>query len=143
MTQMAKLFRALADPNRLRIVNILSEQSICVCDLQSVLGLSQPFISRHLAYLRRVGLVKDQREGPRVCYSLAPDSPAFQALGAFLREVLPTSEIFLADRKLLNSLEDSGKLKSLGLRMVKSQTHSASAASDEGQGEENGDARAA
>src|SRR3990172_11148564 len=53
MTDFAKLFRALADPNRLRILNILSHQAMCVCDLQAVLGLSQPFISRHLAYLRR------------------------------------------------------------------------------------------
>jgi len=143
MTQMAKLFRALADANRLRIVNILSERSSCVCDLQSVLGLSQPFISRHLAYLRRVGLVKDQREGPRVCYSLAPDSPAIEALRAFLREVLPSSETFQADLKLLSSLESSGRLKSLGLQIVTSPTDSASPASDEGQGEENGDARAA
>ncbi|HUU12147.1 MAG TPA: metalloregulator ArsR/SmtB family transcription factor [Terriglobia bacterium] len=140
---MAKLFRALADANRLRIVNILSERSSCVCDLQSVLGLSQPFISRHLAYLRRVGLVKDQREGPRVCYSLAPDSPAIQALRAFLREVLPSSETFRADLELLNTLESSGRLKSLGLQIVTSPTDSASPASDEGQGEENGDARAA
>lgn len=143
MTQMAKLFRALADANRLRIVNILSERSICVCDLQSVLGLSQPFISRHLAYLRRVGLVRDRREGTRVCYSLAPDLPAIQALRAFLREVLPTSETFQADLELLNTLESSGRLKSLGLHIVTSPTESASSASDAGQGEEDADARAA
>ncbi|MBI1983572.1 MAG: metalloregulator ArsR/SmtB family transcription factor [Acidobacteria bacterium] len=118
MTQMAKLFRALADANRLRIVNILSERSICVCDLQSVLDLSQPFISRHLAYLRRVGLVKDRREGPRVCYSLAPNSPVIHALRAFLRDALSTSETFRFDLETLNNLEMSGRLKSLGVRIL-------------------------
>jgi len=143
MTQMAKLFRALADQNRLRIVNILSEHSICVCDLQLVLGLSQPFISRHLAYLRRAGLVRDRREGPRVCYSLAPDSPAIQALRAFLRAVLPTTETFQADLELLRSLESSRKLKSLGLQIVTSQPGSAPPAGDEGQAKEDAGAQAA
>jgi ArsR family transcriptional regulator len=143
MTQMARLFRALADPNRLRIVNVLSEMSICVCDLQSVLGLSQPFISRHLAYLRRAGLVRDRREGPRVCYSLAPDSPAIQALRAFLRQVLPTSETFQADLRRLGSLENSGKLKSLGLRIVATPAHTTPPAGDEALGEEDVDTRAA
>jgi ArsR family transcriptional regulator, arsenate/arsenite/antimonite-responsive transcriptional repressor len=143
MTQMARLFRALADPNRLRIVNILSEQSICVCDLQSVLGLSQPFISRHLAYLRRAGLVRDRREGPRVCYSLASDSPAIQALRAFLRQVLPTSETFQADLKRLGSLENSGKLKSLGLQIVAAPAHTTPPAGDEALGEADADTRAA
>lgn len=143
MTQMVRLFRALADSNRLRIVNILSERSICVCDLQSVLDLSQPFISRHLAYLRRVGLVRDRREGPRVCYSLAPDSPAIQALRAFLREVLPASETFQADLEVLNNLETSGRLRSLGLRIVTGPPDSAAPASDEMEGAEDADACAA
>jgi ArsR family transcriptional regulator len=117
MTQMAKLFKALADPNRLRIVNILSQESLCVCDLQSVLGLSQPFISRHLAYLRRVGLVRDRREGPRVCYSLALDSPTGQALRAFLREVLPLSETFQADLQEMARLIRFGQLRSAGLQI--------------------------
>jgi ArsR family transcriptional regulator len=143
MTQMARLFRALADPNRLRIVNILSERGICVCDLQSVLGLSQPFISRHLAYLRRVGLVKDKRQGPRVCYSLASDSPMIHAVRAFLRDVLPTSETFQADLKLLDSLERSGKLKSLGLRIVVSPTGNASPMSSKEEGKEDIDDQAA
>jgi len=143
MTQMAKLFRALADPNRLRIVNILSERGVCVCDLQSVLDLPQPFISRHLAYLRRVGLVRDRREGPRVCYSMASDSPATQALRAFLRDVLPSSETFQADLKVLSNLESSGRLKSLGLRIVAGPTDRAAPASDEVEGAEDADARAA
>jgi len=112
MTQMARCFRALADPNRLRIVNILSYCSICVCDLQSVLGLSQPFISRHLAYLRRVGLVRDQREGPRVCYSLALEGPFAHALQSFLREVLPLSETCQADLEQVAECGRSGRLRS-------------------------------
>lgn len=85
MPQIARLFRALADPNRLRIVNILSYRSLCVCDLQAVLGLSQPFISRHLAYLRRTGVVQAQREGTRMIYSLSLSKPVGQAVRPLLR----------------------------------------------------------
>jgi ArsR family transcriptional regulator len=112
MTQLALVFRALADVSRLRIVNILSQHCACVCDLQSVLGLPQPFISRHLAYLRKAGLVRDEREGGRVCYSLALEGPLGGALESFLREVLPLSHTFQTDSEKLIDCGRSGRLKS-------------------------------
>lgn len=112
MTQLPSVLKALADPSRLRIVNILSHKPVCVCDLQSVLGLAQPFISRHLAYLRKVGLVRDQREGARVCYSLAVKDPFTDALRSFLREVLPLSRTFQIDLEKLIECGRSGRLKS-------------------------------
>jgi ArsR family transcriptional regulator len=121
MTQPAKVFRALSDPNRLRIVNILSQGSICVCDLQEVLGLSQPFISRHLAYLRKVGLVRDRRDGPRVCYSLKLDTTLGRAVRPFLEEVLPLSDDFQSDIRRLHECEKTGKLRSRGVESLPSQ----------------------
>ena len=112
MPQMAKLFRALADANRLRIINILSHRDLCVCDLQSVLGLSQPFISRHLAYLRRVGLVRDRRQGPRVCYSLALAGATGEALRALLRVAAQDSLTFQSDLRMLFDQAAAGRLKS-------------------------------
>jgi ArsR family transcriptional regulator len=112
MPQVAALFKALADPNRLRIVNILSHRDLCVCDLQSVLGLSQPFISRHLAYLRRAGLVKDRREGPRVCYSLALDDALGRALDSLLRAAGHDSLTFQSDLQALLERASAGRLKS-------------------------------
>jgi ArsR family transcriptional regulator len=97
MTQLARLFRALADTNRLRILNILSHRSLCVCDMQSVLGLPQPFISRHLAYLRRAGLVRDRREGMRVVYSLATQDPCVRSLSKFLTEEFSRHAEFATD----------------------------------------------
>ena len=85
MPQITNLFRALADPNRFRIVNILSYRSLCVCDLQAAMGLSQPFISRHLAYLRRAGVVQAQREGTRMIYSLSLSKQVGQAVRPLLR----------------------------------------------------------
>jgi ArsR family transcriptional regulator len=66
------LFAAFADPTRLRILSLLqAEREICVCDLCEVLGEAQPKVSRHLATLRRVGLVQVRRDGKWKHYSLA------------------------------------------------------------------------
>ena len=68
------VFRAFAEETRLRILNVLMEGEICVCDLCKVLRVPQPKISRHLAYLRRARLVEVRREGKWKHYSL-PGSP--------------------------------------------------------------------
>jgi len=65
-----KLFRALADPTRLRLVNLMWEQEICVCYFTEVIGVPQPKISRHLAYLRRAGIVAARRQGRWMHYRL-------------------------------------------------------------------------
>jgi len=57
------VFRAFADPTRLRILNLLAEGEVCVCDLCGVLDEIQPKVSRHLAYLRRAGLVEVRQDG--------------------------------------------------------------------------------
>ncbi|HEX7150605.1 MAG TPA: metalloregulator ArsR/SmtB family transcription factor [Thermoanaerobaculia bacterium] len=71
------LFQALGDRTRLRILNLLAAGEVCVCYFVEVLGDSQPKVSRHLAYLRRAGLVSARREGKWIHYSLArPAEPA-------------------------------------------------------------------
>jgi ArsR family transcriptional regulator len=74
MTAMAKLFQALADPTRLRILGLLLNGEVCVCDIHDTLRIPQPKASRHLAYLRRAGLVATRRDGLWVHYRLA-DTP--------------------------------------------------------------------
>src|SRR5947209_15845409 len=76
-----QLFRALADPTRLRLVNLMSEQEICVCYFIDVIGAPQPKISRHLAYLRRAGLVAARRQGKWMHYRLTvPRDPHAAAI---------------------------------------------------------------
>ncbi len=71
------LLQALGDPTRLRLLNLLRAGELCVCYFVAVLGEPQPKISRHLAYLRRAGVVAARREGKWMHYSLAkPDDPA-------------------------------------------------------------------
>lgn len=92
------LFQAFADPNRLRILNLLHEEKeICVCDLHAVLQEGQPKVSRHLATLRNAGLVQVRRDGKWKFYSLAqPPTPLHQRLFDELaadRERLATLEL--------------------------------------------------
>ena len=65
-------FAAFSDPTRLRILRLLTEGELCVGDLVTILGLPQPTISRHLAYLRRSALVLTRKSGLWIHYSLAP-----------------------------------------------------------------------
>jgi len=70
------LFRGFADPTRLRVLNALAAGELCVCDLVEMLGLPQPTVSRHLAYLRRMGLVEATREWKFAHYRLAEPTNA-------------------------------------------------------------------
>lgn len=79
---MERLFRALADRTRLRLLNLMGDGEVCVCYFVEVLKTSQPKISRHLAYLRRAGLVAARREGKWMHYRIAdpPDQQAARVL---------------------------------------------------------------
>jgi ArsR family transcriptional regulator len=66
----AKVFNALADPIRLKILECLRNSERCVCEIIPYVGISQPLVSRHLAILKRCGLVKDRKEGNRRFYSV-------------------------------------------------------------------------
>ena len=81
-----RLFRVLADSTRLRIINLVAEQEICVCYFVQVIDAPQPKISRHLSYLRRAGLVIARREGKWMHYRLA--MPADPHASAVLKTTL-------------------------------------------------------
>jgi ArsR family transcriptional regulator len=93
------LFRALADRTRLRILNLVRDQEVCVCYFVEVLRTSQPKISRHLAYLRRVGIVAARRSGTWMHYSIAVPKEA--AAAGILRETL---RALANDREMKNDL---------------------------------------
>jgi ArsR family transcriptional regulator, arsenate/arsenite/antimonite-responsive transcriptional repressor len=71
------MFRAFSDRTRLRLLNLLRRGETCVCDLVNVLEVSQPKVSRHLAYLRKAGLVVARKEGLWMHYRLAPSKSEF------------------------------------------------------------------
>lgn len=67
---LASIYKALGDPTRLRIIYVLSKSSLCVCDIATLLDMTQSAISHHLRILRNLNLVKFKREGKLVIYSL-------------------------------------------------------------------------
>jgi ArsR family transcriptional regulator len=72
----SRLFKALGDETRLRIVALLAHGELCVCHIEDALRVSQPKVSRHLAILRAAGVVEPRRDGTWVYYRLAAQSDA-------------------------------------------------------------------
>ena len=98
MQELVSCFRGLADPNRLRIMNLLVHGELCGCDIQYVLSTSQPNVSRHLTYLKNAGLVLDRRHGFRIFYRLAePRKGVRRGLFEFLRNAFRDSQLLQQD----------------------------------------------
>ena len=79
-------FQALGDRTRLRLLNLMGDKELCVCYLVQVLHMPQPKISRHLAYLRRSGIVQARREGKWMHYRIV--MPAHSGAAGILRQTL-------------------------------------------------------
>ncbi len=102
MTILEGYFKGLSDITRLRIMNILLQGELCVCDIQRVVAGSQPTISRHLNYLKHSGLVLDRRDGPRVFYRAAKDKGMdLKALHQFLRKAFKGKSVLQDDLREL------------------------------------------
>jgi ArsR family transcriptional regulator len=100
---LAGLFAALADTTRLRLLNLMAGREVCVCHFVEILGQSQPKISRHLAYLRKVGLVAARREGKWMHYSICtPADAAASSILAAVLAALNSDKLMQADRALLD-----------------------------------------
>jgi len=98
-----ELFKAFADPVRLRLLNLLAGGEVCVCHLHEALDLPQSTVSRHLAYLRKRGLVVGRKEGLWVHYRLAKPAGELHrtligCLGACSKEI----DALEQDRQKLN-----------------------------------------
>jgi ArsR family transcriptional regulator, arsenate/arsenite/antimonite-responsive transcriptional repressor len=101
---MVRLFAALADPTRLRLLNLMDGREVCVCYFVEILKQGQPKISRHLAYLRNASIVSSRREGKWMHYSIKrpDDSRASAILDATLMS-------FKADQEMQSDLARLGK----------------------------------
>ena len=95
-------FKGLSDVTRLRIMNLLLQGELCVCDIQRIIDGSQSMVSRHLNYLKHSGLVLDRRDGLRVFYRLAKENnPDLKAFHQFLRKVFKDKSVLVDDMKEL------------------------------------------
>jgi ArsR family transcriptional regulator, arsenate/arsenite/antimonite-responsive transcriptional repressor len=97
------VLKALADPTRLRIIGLLASGEVCVCHIHESLGIPQPKTSRHLAYLRRAGLVEGRKDGLWVHYRLAAMEPVIQAVVDAAAHALGHLQTTERDRRRLSS----------------------------------------
>jgi ArsR family transcriptional regulator, arsenate/arsenite/antimonite-responsive transcriptional repressor len=105
MKSFATVFKALSDDSRLRIINLLFfSGELCVCDIEEVMGFTQTKVSRHLAYLRKAGLVDDRRQGLWMLYSIAkPRDDEHKKILDFLASLLQSNDVARKDAERLAS----------------------------------------
>lgn len=95
---LVEIYRCLSDETRLRLLHLLAHAPLCVCHLQSILGLDQVAVSKHLAYLREHGLVEGRRHQQWMIYSLPAQRPMALTLQLrCLEEWATTNEVLRAD----------------------------------------------
>ncbi len=101
----ALLCKALADRTRLRLINLMGEDEVCVCFFVEVLKINQPKISRHLAYLRRAGVVSARREGKWIHYRIVePKDPHATKIFREVRASLASDPPMQSDRARLRKI---------------------------------------
>ena len=98
------LFRALGDETRLRIIDLLKEGKLCVCHIEKALDQPQSKISRHLFLLKAAGVVRSERQGHWVFYSLTDDED-YRDLLSCLWRTIGSNQIFLEDKERLKELK--------------------------------------
>ena len=107
MRDLIKVFKALSDPNRIRILKMLEAGPLCVCEITEVLELAPSTVSKHLSLLRDVNFILDKKDGKWVYYELnKTDGAQFIAeLLPLIRKWLPEDEVILSDRQKAQTVE--------------------------------------
>lgn len=110
MKAMIRVMKALSDPNRIKIVKMLEQKELCVCELTLLLGLAQPTVSKHLKLLEDAGLVASSRDGAWVNYRLADgrESPYAEALLTNIKGWLNDDD---AVREMIDKLPEADRLR--------------------------------
>ncbi len=103
MTKLHAFFKALADPTRLRILNLLLRSPLCVCEIAAILKLPQSLVSRHLAYLRNSGLAEGYRQGFRIMYQINQRNTLLEQIRPFLQTALRNDPAGQVDLENLNT----------------------------------------
>lgn len=102
MRDITDLLKIISDATRLRILMLLKERELCVCQLMAVLGISQPLVSKNLSLLMRAGFLEDRREGKMIFYKIKTRAEKKQALLInMLSELLRDDDTLKGDIKSL------------------------------------------
>ncbi len=99
MKQFIRVMKALSDPSRVRVLKLLQEEQLCVCNIQEFLQLAQSTVSRHMKTLEDAGLVEHERQGTWIIYRLADNHES-----VYERTMLAHLENWLEDDKELKQM---------------------------------------
>lgn len=118
---LSTLMKAFGEPTRLKIIKLLSQQELCVCELEYILDMSQPRVSQHLRVLKHAGLIKERKERQRSFYSLdlsIIQSGEIQPMIAFMSAPMEAMEDFQTETERLKKMADDIDIKNCkaGLR---------------------------
>ncbi|MBX7151094.1 metalloregulator ArsR/SmtB family transcription factor [bacterium] len=103
----AKLFKAVSDPNRLRILKMLQMKDLCVCEITEVLQLAPSTVSKHLSILKESGYILEEKDGKWVNYSInrKPSDPALASLIGMMHIWLEDIDLIKKDRATINKVD--------------------------------------
>ena len=104
-----KIFKVLSDNNRLRILKMLQAKSLCVCEVQDILGLAASTVSKHLSILRDAGFITEEKDGKWVNYTINqhPKDLRISSLLSSLDFWISDEETIISDKKKIKSSEDA------------------------------------
>jgi len=107
MEKVTDTFKALSDPNRIRILKMLQIRPLCVCEITQLLGLATSTVSKHLSILRNAGFITDEKDGRWVNYSLEESgrNPYAQRLLSQIKEWLLENETVQSDIDALKNID--------------------------------------
>jgi len=111
MPDKTKIFKALSDPNRLRILNALQKKMLCVCEIKELLNLANSTVSQHLKILRDAGFIVEEKDGRWVNYMVHPH-PSDKRIA----EILNSLDFWIDDQKSIKS--DLGKINQLDRNII-------------------------
>jgi ArsR family transcriptional regulator len=102
LEKLLDVLKALSDETRLRIINLIYEKELCVCDVMEALQISQAKASRHLIYLKNAGLVNDRKHAQWVYYSIL-NNQSMKFIDSLVYDNLRTLELYQKDMESLNN----------------------------------------
>jgi ArsR family transcriptional regulator len=104
MQQYLDIFKALSDRNRMRILLMLRERPLCVCEISEVLNIALSTISSHLKLLRYAGLIEDNKDGRWVIYRLTGGNEFFEQIMRIVAERVESNTQVLHDRRIVSEI---------------------------------------
>jgi len=106
MDQLIQIFKALSDKNRLRIVKMLEQKSMCVCEITEILQLANSTVSKHLSILKNAGLIVSQKEGRWINYKINPESDKYvNTLEDIMKDWINDDPVIVEDREKVYTVD--------------------------------------